>query len=194
MHLNIALIMPAAGMSTRHPPNKLLIPVQGQAAIIGTLSSFQAFEWDSYVILGYMGEEIRRTLESAVLTEIIYEYNVHFSQGLSGSIRTGIQAAGPTYDYWCLCNADKPFIQEDTIAFLVELLQRERPTILAPMHHGIPGHPMFFSSQLMNDFLELEGDQSAGTLLDRFPRRVLRTQVSDEGIVLDMDRYLDRRI
>lgn len=189
--VNLALIVTAAGRSTRFPPNKLLEKLEDQTVIESTVSTFSDFDLDTYIILGYQSSIIQQVLEKRFGTSLTYVYNANFQNGLSSSVIAGIEAAGNTYDYWCFCPGDKPFIQPETIGFLMDKLEQEKPLILAPHFQNKPGHPTFFSTELFSKFIEINGDTGGRQIIDAFHEKTMFVDVSDKGVVLDMDYYLE---
>ncbi|NQV16025.1 nucleotidyltransferase family protein [bacterium] len=189
--LNLAMIITAAGRSTRFPPNKLLNKLEKRTAIEHTINTFIDFDLDLYVILGYQSDLIQDVLEKNYGSKLIFEYNTQFHTGLSSSVITGIKAAGRTYDYWCFCPGDKPFIQQKTVRLLIQKLEQEKPLILAPRFQNKPGHPTFFSTELSPQFSAATGDVGGRQIIDAFRHETLFWDVADEGVSLDMDYYLE---
>jgi len=189
--LNLAMIITAAGRSTRFPPNKLLVELEDRAAIEHTVNTFVDFELDTYVILGYQSDKIIEVLEQRFEDKLIFEYNTQFHTGLSSSVITGIKAAGRSYDYWCFCPGDKPFIQQKTVALLLQKLEQEKPLIMAPRFQNKLGHPTFFSTELFPQFNAISGDIGGRQLINDFHSDTLFVNVADEGVSLDMDYYLE---
>jgi len=189
--VNLAMIITAAGRSTRFPPNKLLTILEDRTAIEHTVNTFIAARLDTYVILGYQSELVQQVLEARFAERLIYEYNTAFHTGLASSVITGIEAAGRTYDYWGFCPGDKPFIQQKTLQLLLNLLDRQQPLILVPRVKERSGHPTFFSTELYSQFLKIQGDSGGRRLIEQFHDEVLFVDLPDEGIGLDMDEYLE---
>ena len=189
--LNLAMIITAAGRSTRFPPNKLLQQLEDRTAIEHTVNTFIGFDLDTYIILGYQSDQIIDVLEKRFDDKLIFEYNTQFHTGLSSSVITGVKAAGRSYDYWCFCPGDKPFIQQKTIAHLLIKLEQEMPLILAPRYQNKLGHPTFFSTELSPQFHATTGDIGGRQIIDSFRSDTLFVDVSDEGVSLDMDYYLE---
>ncbi|MCF7827177.1 MAG: nucleotidyltransferase family protein [Candidatus Marinimicrobia bacterium] len=188
---NLAMIITAAGRSTRFPPNKLLEILEDRTAIEHTVNTFITFELDIYVILGYQSELVHEVLFKRFEDKIIYEFNTDFHSGLSSSVITGVKAAGNIYDYWCFCPGDKPFIQARTVAMLIEKLNEKKPLILAPRYDNKPGHPTFFSTELAPFFLATTGDTGGRQVIETFRSDTLFVDVPDEGVSLDMDYYME---
>ncbi len=189
--LNLALIITAAGRSTRFPPNKLLEILEDRTAIEHTVGTFVNFDMDIYTILGYQNEQVQDVLLNRFDDQVIFEFNTDFHSGLSSSVITGVKAAGRTYDYWCFCPGDKPFIQQKTIASLIEILNEKKPLILVPRYQNKPGHPTFFSTELSSFFLAATGDVGGRQVIETFRSETLFVDVADEGVSLDMDYYLE---
>ncbi|MEA3285774.1 MAG: nucleotidyltransferase family protein [Candidatus Marinimicrobia bacterium] len=189
--LNLAMIITAAGRSTRFPPNKLLETLEDRTAIEHTVNTYIGFDLDTYVILGYQSAQIMNVLEKRFDDRLIFEYNTEFHTGLASSVITGIKAAGRSYDYWCFCPGDKPFIQQETVGSLINKLEQEKPLILAPRFENKLGHPTFFSTELAPQFLETTGDIGGRQIINDFRQETLFVDVADEGVGLDMDYYLE---
>ncbi len=189
--LNLAMIITAAGRSTRFPPNKLLETLEDRTAIEHTVNTFVDFDLDLYVILGYQSDQVQEVLEKRFDDKLIFEYNTHFHTGLSSSVITGVKAAGRSYDYWCFCPGDKPFIQQKTVGTLINKLEQEKPLILVPRYENKPGHPTFFSTELSPQFQKTTGDIGGRQIIETFRHETLFVDVPDEGVNLDMDYYLE---
>jgi len=189
--LNLAMIITAAGRSTRFPPNKLLEVLEDRTAIEHTVNTFIDMELDLYVILGYQSDQVQEVLLNRFGDHLVFEFNTNFHSGLSSSVITGVNAAGRSYDYWCFCPGDKPFIQSKTVKLLTDKLNKAKPLILVPRYHNKPGHPTFFSSELYPDFLAVTGDLGGRQIIEKYKSDVLFVDVIDEGVGLDMDYYLE---
>ena len=165
--------------------------LEDRTAIEHTVNTFINVDLDTYVILGYQSDQIQEVLEKRFDSQLIFEYNTQFHTGLASSVVTGVKAAGRSYDYWCFRPADKPFIQQDTGAMLIEKLEQHKPLILVPRYENKPGHPTFFSTELAPQFLEATGDIGGRQIMETFRHETLFVDVSDEGVSLDMDYYLE---
>ncbi len=189
--LNLAMIITAAGRSTRFPPNKLLVKLEDKTVIEHTVNTFVNLNLDTYIILGYQSDQVQEVLEQRFKDQVIFEYNTEFHTGLSSSVKTGVQAAGRTYDYWCFCPGDKPFIQQSTVALLINKLEQKKPLIMAARYENKLGHPTFFSTELSSQFLDTTGDLGGRQIIESFRQETLFIDVADEGVGLDMDYYLE---
>lgn len=191
--MEICIIVTAAGLSTRFPPNKLLIPLDGVPAIQKTVDAFIHQEADVYLVTGSHREEVLQALSIESQENLVEVFNPDYELGLSTSMIAGIRAAGKNYDYYGFCNADKPFIQRQTVGLVLEHLVISRPFILVPMWEKNPGHPVFFHRSFRPKLLALTGDKGGRSVLQDFNRDVHEFPVTDKGVCVDMDAYLNEK-
>ena len=191
MRTEICMIIPAAGQSRRHPPNKLLVRLGKNTVIEKTVSTFIDFSMDVVIVVGYQMEKMKPILKKRFGNRIRIVENPRYKTGLASSIRAAILAAGHDYSYWGFCNGDKPFISRNTAGFLLNELREKHPLILAPSYENKIGHPIFFSTSLKKELLSITGDIGGREILQNHFEEVLRIPVDDEGVVTDMDRYLE---
>ena len=186
------MIITAAGMSTRQRKNKLLIRSCNETIIEKTVNNFLNNNLDIYVIVGYQKELMVPILDYRFRNEIQIIANEDFESGIASSLKAGITAAGGNYDYFGFYNGDKPFIKSKTIKILLRYLLDNRPPILVPIYQDQGGHPTFFSKDFVNDFRVISGDTGGREVIKKYPAAVTYLPVDDEGIILDMDKYLEK--
>lgn len=185
------IIIPAAGLSSRQPPNKLLLEFEGMTAIERTVSTFIDFPLDIFVVTGYQGEKTSFLLESSFGNRVTMVDNPDYELGMSSSIKAAVRALKQEYGYIGICPGDKPFIKKTTIATIIDTLDEELPLIAAPFFDNRMGHPCFFSDKLKKDLLNITGDMGGREIVAEYREQVLEIHVDDEGTILDLDRYLE---
>ncbi len=187
--MNISLIIPAAGMSTRYSANKLFKKIDEKPVFERSINPYLNLNLDIILILGNEGNHLRRLATDAFGQSIRFEVNKSFQDGLSASIITGVLASNPNTEYFAFSLGDKPFIKQDTVIKLLKELKQNRPQILVPTFNNIPGHPTFFSNTFRNELLALKGDSGGIQVIEKHRSNVTFSPVEDEGIVMDMDMY-----
>ncbi len=190
MKPGIHMVIPAAGFSRRHRQNKLLLKVDGLTVIERTVSTFLTLPLDIVVVVGHRKERVRAVIEERFGSDVEIVENPDFKTGMASSLKAGIRASGADCPCFGFCNGDKPFISRDTVSSLLQLLEQRAPAILVPTFHGTIGHPTFFSASLKHELLALTGETGGREIIKRHPEQTLFFAVEDEGVVLDMDRYL----
>ena len=192
MTVKAGFVVTAAGLSRRQPPNKLLLKIEGQPVIRRTVSTLEAFSCPVVVVLGHQSGAIRAALRAVDFQHLKFVENPDYRDGLSTSIRIGIQSLPENLDYFGFIPGDKPFIPTGVISSMIDFLERNRPKLLIPEYHVLPGHPTFFNSDFRAKFLALTGDTGGREILRQYPNDVHRLAFNEKGIILDMDALLEQ--
>ncbi len=188
--MKICIIITAAGMSTRQKRNKLLIRLCNETIIEKTINNFLNLDLDIFVVVGHQKELMGPILEHRFGNDIHIVKNKDYKNGIASSLKAGIAAAGKNYNYIGFCNGDKPFIKVKTIEILLKYSKDIQPKILVPIYQEQSGHPTFFSKEFIKDFTLISGDVGGQEVMKKYPNSVTFIPVNDEGVVLDMDKYL----
>lgn len=187
--MNIRLIITAAGMSRRLPPNKLLQKRGEITALEKTVRSFTGFNLEIVVVIGYQAEKTGILLSKKFGEKIQVVLNNEYESGLASSLKAGLMVPGEKIDYYGFSLGDKPFIQRKTIEYILDHLTRNNPGILIPAYHGHNGHPAFFSRNFKKDLMLLKGNLGARQIIRNTGSQVTFLPVSDRGIILDLDLF-----
>ena len=177
-------------MSTRQKRNKLLIRLCNETIIEKTINNFLNLDLDIFIVVGHQKELMRPILEHRFGNDIHIVKNKDYKNGIASSLKVGIAAAGKNYDYIGFCNGDKPFIKVKAIEILLKYLKDIQPNILVPIYKEQSGHPTFFSKEFFKDFTLISGDIGGQEVMKKYPNSVTYVPINDEGVVLDMDKYL----
>ena len=184
------VIITAAGMSTRQKNNKLLLRSCNETMIEKTVYNFTKSGFDIFVIVGHQKELMIPILKHRFGNDITIVNNIKYKSGIASSLKAGIAAAGNNYEYYGFCNGDKPFLKSKTIALMLNYLLDDTAKILVPLYQENSGHPTFFSAKYISYFRQLLGDVGGKVIIDKFPNAVTYLPVNDEGVTLDLDKYL----
>ncbi|MCF7800725.1 MAG: nucleotidyltransferase family protein [Candidatus Marinimicrobia bacterium] len=189
--LRIGFVIPAAGLSRRHPPNKLLLNVNGRPAIQKTVLTVLALPYPLCVVVGHEAKKMMTTLAALDHSRFLIVENPDYKTGMAGSIITGISALPDDLDYFGFLPGDKPFVRPQTITAMIMELDTDRPEMLIPTYQGQIGHPTFFSTALRDEFMHLTGDTGGREIIERYPQRVHYLPMNAPEIIRDMDRWLE---
>lgn len=108
---------------------------------------------------------------------------------MADSMRLGVTAI---QQQWPQCGgvlvalADMPNIQAESYQQVLAGLATGAG-IVQPSYQGQPGHPVAFASHMLPALLQVEGDQGARAMLKTHANQCLKLEVSDAGVVLDID-------
>jgi len=190
--MKVAMVISSAGMSTRHPPNKLLIKLDDRPVIVKTISTFIDLGMDIFVVVGHQKALIESALSSSSLKNINTIHNPDYKMGMSTSIKAAVRQIRDQYEYLCFSNGDLPFISTETVSYLLEELYSSKPLLLAPSFKKRIGHPVFFRAELFDELESITGDKGGRKIIKKHSDEMIVLPVEDEGVIMDMDYYLEK--
>lgn len=104
--------------------------------------------------------------------------------GMGYSLAAGLAQVGAR-DGIVIVLADMPRVLPATYAALVDALDRE--SLVVPFHQGQRGNPVGIGARFFPELASPDGDSGARHLIGRHPAAVVRLEVADPGILLDID-------
>ena len=160
------LIYLASGSARRFGSNKLLFPLEGKPLFLhglGTLAEAAARREDSTLTVVSRYPVIRAAAEKLGAAAVDSPYS---QLGLSHTIRAGLDALPPleAEDFILFAVADQPWLETATVLRLMDAAQPGVPAGTT-VWEGRAGSPTFFSSALVPQLRQLEGDQGGRVLL-----------------------------
>ncbi|MFN6566886.1 nucleotidyltransferase family protein [Dendronalium sp. ChiSLP03b] len=165
---NVAIIILAAGASTRMGTPKQLLPYQGGSLLHHTIESAIASVCKPViVVLGANAQHIRSevTQPSVQVVE-----NPQWNLGMSASIRSGILSLS-TYsksvDAVVIAVCDQPFLSSEIINLLVEAYHSSGKAIVASQYAETLGVPALFSHIFFSELAALGETVGAKHLINR---------------------------
>ncbi len=163
---NVAIIILAAGASTRMGTSKQLLPYQGGSLLRHTLESAIASVCKPVVVvLGANAEQIRSEVS---LPSVQVVENLQWNLGMSSSIRCGISSLSNCYesiDAAVITVCDQPFISAEIINQLVAAYHSTGKPIIASQYAQTFGVPALFSYQFFSELAALKETVGAKHLI-----------------------------
>jgi len=182
----IAALILAAGESSRMGQDKALLTYRGRTFLETIVASLQEAGIERVaVVLGHHAEQIQGavTLEGA---EIII--NRDYRRGQTSSLQAGLRALeSPSLEAVVLCLVDHPLVAADTVRRLVASFRETGASVVIPTYENQHGHPVVISHALFEGLLRLSPDEGANTVIRKYRDSTEFVEVTDEGILLDVD-------
>ena len=132
------------------------------------------------VELGAHADRIRER----VVRPASFVFNEDYQRGMTSSLQCGLRALPPDAESVLFTLVDHPSVAPATID---ALLRPSDALVRVPRHGGRRGHPIWFSSQLSPEFLELPETCAARDVVRAHAAQTEFLDLDDPGILADID-------
>ena len=179
----------AAGASRRMQTPKLLLP-WADTTVVGRLFRTWTESGASQVVIVCAQEDLalQTELDRLQVPRTNRLLNPNPEMGMFISIR--IAAAWPGWSSDCshvaIALGDQPHLQSATLRVLMEASRTHPASICQPSHGGKGRHPVVFPVRIFEE-LARSNQPHLKAFLDEWRSEVLRVEVDDSGLDLDLD-------
>jgi molybdenum cofactor cytidylyltransferase len=188
----VSAVVLAAGTSTRMGRAKQLLPLGGATVLAQTIENVRAAALPEIVlVLGASAEAIRRQLPPSLLASLKIVVNPAYGQGMASSLRVGLSHVDARSDAALIVLGDQPFIQPQTVYQIMNGYHRTRAPIVIPSYQGNRGNPVLLDRSVFSEVMALEGDIGCRAIFPNHLDAILKVEVEDPGILLDIDNEDD---
>jgi molybdenum cofactor cytidylyltransferase len=187
--IEIAGIVLAAGRSSRLAPrNKLLELVGGEPMIRRVAASVLESGVSSVIVV--TGNEADYIVDALNGLDVTIVTNPSYADGLSTSLKAGLEAVSPTADGALICLGDMPEVEIPVIHALLAAFTGPA-AICVPVHRGQRGNPVLWGSSYFAEMMSLTGDVGAKPLMARHANHLIEVEVATDSIFEDVDSPAD---
>ncbi|MDR2421648.1 MAG: NTP transferase domain-containing protein [Oscillospiraceae bacterium] len=187
--MNLAVIILAAGYSSRMSAFKPLLPVGGQSAVSRAASlAARAGVSRVTVVTGFRGRDVEAELRRSG-HDVHTVYNARHDEGMMSSVRAGARALPRDVGAFFLLPVDCCAVSPDTLRRIAEALTPDADRVILPLFRGGAGHPPLIPVRLLDGMEDFDGEGGMRAYLAKFRR--LEIPVDDPGILEDMDTPAD---
>ncbi len=182
----VGLIVLAAGASSRMKQPKQLVEFENRTLLRRSVETALATDFDPViVVLGANYEKSKAQIED--LNAIIC-LNKNFSDGLSSSIKAGLQKLlqiKPKISAVLFTLADQPFVTAENLNEFFERNLLYPNSIIAAEYNKKVGVPALFTKQSFDRLLNLEGDQGARDILRGQQQKIIEISLPEAEFDID---------
>jgi molybdenum cofactor cytidylyltransferase len=140
------------------------------------------------VVLGHRADEIAGKITASSKTRILVNHD--YRDGMSSSIKCGIQNAHANAEAFMLLLGDQPFISADIIDKLIDTYRAGRHGIVIPVYAGRRGHPVLLDLRYGEELLSIH-DQGAREVIHKHARDIFEVCVDSPNVLNDIDTPQD---
>ena len=178
----IAVILEAAGNSTRFGSNKLLhIMDDGRPMIASIFDAVRPLDVYKKILVTQYDD----IAEMAAGFDVVM--NDRPDLGISRSMQLGLAAAGDA-DAYMFCVCDQPGLSTSTIKKLIEAYKKGTAGIVSLAWQGKMCNPKIFSSRYREELMRLSGDTGGRQIIAAHKDDLLLIEAESEDEVKDIDR------
>lgn len=175
----------------------MLAPFAGETLIEATLSGLRGAPGDEIiVVLGKHSEELRNVCEPYGVRVV---ENPRWEEGMSTSVRAGLEALEPKSQAAVFLLADQPLVGSEAVIRLVNAYE-DGAEVAVATYAGSPRNPVLFSRDIWPMLgRELSGDEGARRFIRRYPELVVEVPCDDVADPADVDTvedlgYIEERV
>jgi molybdenum cofactor cytidylyltransferase len=184
----VGAIILAAGNSTRMGKVKQSLPLGHGTVLTQTIANVRGAEVNEIVlVLGASAEIIHRQLPLPLLKGLKVVVNHAYVEGMSSSLRAGISALDQHSEAALIILGDQPFIRSQTMDQVIRAYRRDQAQIVIPSFQGSRGNPVLLDRSVFSEVMALEGDTGCRAIFGNHLEGIVKVEVEDEGILLDID-------
>jgi len=178
--VSLAGLILAAGESRRMGTPKALLRYQGETFLDRLIALFSGRCSPVVVVLGAGAEEIRSRVTRSATFVVNHDYRL----GQTSSMQCGLRAIPDDVAGVLFTLVDHPAVGPETIDALTA---DPSPLLQVPRYNSRRGHPVWFSRELIPEFLALPVDGAARDVVRRHADQTRFLDVQDPGILADID-------
>jgi len=159
--LNVAIVILAAGASSRLGYPKQLVTLDGKSLLSRLIDEVSPFDKDMYLITGAFHREFKNVAGNTI--SIVQ--NQDWEDGMGSSIAKAVEHLKQDYDGIILTLSDQPFISAQIFKDILSTISADKNKIIKSKYSEGSGPPVYFPSKYFPLLSTLSGDQGASQII-----------------------------
>ena len=187
--MNVAILLLAAGSSTRMGQSKQLMKIDGEPMLVRAAKQALSASPDVTVVLGAEAESHRMVLRGTRVSTI---ENSEWQRGMGNTLKFGLaelRNANPGMDAVLIMVCDQPAVTSDHLKKLIERAGQSSKSIIASAYKDTQGVPALFRKQHFDQLAAIADGVGASKLI-RENREEVETITLPHGEI-DLDTLND---
>jgi molybdenum cofactor cytidylyltransferase len=187
-----AIILLAAGSSSRMGQSKQLIKIKEESLLVHSLNQAIQSGMPTFVVLGANTKKHRAAIEN-IPVDIVE--NVHWETGMGSSLKTGLRYVlqkAPNTEAIIVMVCDQPLLTSEHLLKIKSLYEKTHKPIIASYYSNTAGVPALFHKTLFNEILTMSDDQGAKKIILSHKDKTVTMDFPDGAIDLDTPEDLKK--
>jgi len=187
--VSVAAIVLAAGLSKRMGEDKLSLKFGDSTVFETTLKAITKAGFEQIIVVARSGSNLagQTRCYNCHLVE-----NLNPEQGLSSSLKVGLNALDSTIQGALFALADQPQLTTERYKHLRDHYRQNLKLVTCPIYSGKKGNPTIFDRRTWTLLEQIEGDQGGRSLLESLAEeQVDFVVVDDPAVITDLDTPAD---
>ena len=182
---HIAIIILAAGSSSRLGRPKQLLEINGKTLLQKAIETALKISKNVIVVLGGNEKLIRPTISDFPIQIVL---NENWEEGMSSSIRSGMESfTWKNINGTLIMLSDQPFVNVLLLEKLITVFEEKKSLIVSSEYEGKLGVPAIFDSSLFEKLKKLKGQKGAKALIMNYANQVARVAFEKGKIDIDTE-------
>lgn len=165
MHPQTAVVILAAGSSSRLGQPKQLLPFKGKSLLAHSILTAKKVTHAVVVITGADHTRIEADIRDCNVKSV---FNEAWEEGMASSIRCGLSVLKndfPGLKSAIVMVCDQPFVTSGLLENLIKEQELSGKSMVASAYSDIAGTPVLFEESIFPELLELKGDTGARKII-----------------------------
>jgi molybdenum cofactor cytidylyltransferase len=189
----IAILLLAAGSSSRLGRSKQLLSIKGQPLLLKSVkAAIESGIKNITVVLGANEQEHHQVIKDARVHVVV---NADWKKGMGNSLKAGLSyllQQLPKVEAVVTMVCDQPLINSDQLRKLISEYENFESTIVASFYQGATGVPVLFDRTLFSELLSMPDEAGAKKIIQQHPHLVKTVPFPGGEIDIDTDDDLKK--
>ncbi len=189
--VTVACIILAGGRSTRMGLDKVFLRARGKTILERTMEEAAASGLNQLIIVTAPGmTNLPSTMKSkqALGLSIKMIENRYYREGMSTSLKAGLQAVNPDTQGVLFALGDQPHVSAQVYKKIREKFSHNLPLVTCPVYRGRRGNPVLFDRRTWPELMEQSGDRGGREVINNLkPEQVDFVEVETPAVLWDID-------
>lgn len=186
--MNIAIIILAAGSSSRMGRSKQLLEIEGEPMLCRCVKVALEINSAKVVVILGANEKPHRDLIGKLPVHIVSNY--YWKTGMGSSIKTGLNyllQSCNELEGVIIMVCDQPALTSAHLKILIQKFYEKKKAIIASAYDSSSGVPVLFGRSFFSNLLLLSDEQGAKKIVQQFPEQVENVAFPSGSVDLDTE-------